>query len=75
MILNSILEKQTYIFGHEIGKVCNIGNYKQKTFLVLPQIGVFASMSQMRIDGSSWPPAEATKRSLGEIPIAATEAW
>ena len=41
----------------------------------LPQIGDFASMSQIRIVGSSRPPAEATKRSFGEIPMAATEAW
>ena len=48
---------------------------KKIAYIVLPQIGDRVSISQIRIDGSSCPPAEATKRSLGEIPIAATEAW
>ena len=74
MILCSIIQILTYLFN-ELAKFFSIGNYKWQTFLVLPQMGVFASMSQIRIDGSSWPPAEATKRSLGEIPIAATDAW
>ena len=42
--------------------------------LYLLHIGVLDSMSQTHTFGSSSPPAEATKRSLGEMPTAATDA-
>ena len=40
----------------------------------LLHIGVLDAMSQTHTLGSSSPPAEATKRSLGDIPTAATDA-
>ena len=43
--------------------------------LLSPLNGIFVSTSQTIIEASSRPPAETTKRSLGEISTATTEAW
>ena len=51
-----------------------IWKYKWIIDFYLLHIGVLVSMSQTQTFGSSSPPAEATNRSFGEIPTAATDA-